>query len=163
MNSRFLIVLVIFPIIGFSQSFELKKPNISKLKDALEQNNSTEIIYAYLLQEYENIGEKKNVKMFEYNKNQICAFEKEFLGGISYTIDECAEEGGITYNITFPRIDKKELMNWVEIMDSNDLSEIENSWNSDGTIYRPNDEGVGCYYTIKETETKSTVEVWCGC
>ncbi|OIQ40594.1 MAG: hypothetical protein BM563_02650 [Bacteroidetes bacterium MedPE-SWsnd-G1] len=163
MLKRIVIIFLLFPILGFSQSFELKKPNISKLKGVLEQNNSTEIIYAYLLQEYDYNGEKKNVKMFEYNKNQICAFEQEFSGGISYNIDECVEEGGITYNITFPRIDKNELMNWVEIMDSNDLSEIENSWNSDGTIYRPSDEGVGCYYTIKETETKSAVEVWCGC
>lgn len=163
MTTRVLLTLLIFPIVGFSQAFELKKTNIVELRKDMEQNNSTEIIYSYLLQEYKKVGEKKNIKMFDSNKTKICAFEQEFLGGITYSINECSEEGGMTFKITFPTVGKKTVMNWIEIMDSNDLSEIDNSWNENGTIYRPTDEGVGCYYTIINDDKSTVVEIWCGC
>lgn len=161
MFKKFLIILIVLPALGFSQTFTLKSPDVYALKKELDRDNSKEIIYTYLFQEYKKIGKKKNIKKYEYNQDEICAFEQEFYGGITYTIDQCPEEGGMNYNIKFPKTDRKTLIDWVELMDNNDLSDVENSWNKNN--YRPTDEGVGCYYTIKETETNSIVEVWCGC
>lgn len=161
MIKKIIFFLIIIPIIGYSQNFKLITPDVQGLKEELVLNNSKEIMYTYLLQEYKKIGQKKKIKKYEYNQSEICAFEQEFYGGITYTIDQCPEESGINYSITFPKTDRKKLMEWVEIMDSNDLSEVENSWNTNK--YRPSDEGVGCYYSIKETDINSIVEVWCGC
>ena len=163
MLKNILLILFLVPVFGFGQSFNLKTPNVPALKKQLELDSSKEIIFLYLEEEYIKLGNKNNIKKYEYNQKEICAFEQKFNFDINYTIDQCAEEGGMNYSISFPKVNRTSLMNWIQIMDKNNLSEVENSWNTAKTIYRPSDEGVGCYYTIKETETNSVVEIWCGC
>ncbi|RZS90634.1 hypothetical protein EV197_3163 [Aquimarina brevivitae] len=157
-------MLVVIPVGVLAQNFELEQPNITKLKAQQEQSNyQQDVLYTYLLNNYKVSSDKTDVKMYDYSENMICAFTQEFENGITYTEAQCKEAGGKTITLTLPRTNKESLIQWIEAMFQSTGMDIKHSWNSEKTIYRPADEGAGCYYEIKETDMNTLVKIYCGC
>ena len=83
---------------------------------------------------------------------------------INYFKDyQCNEEGGSSSILTLPKTDRKSLIIWVEQIFKIYPTDIDHSWNSEMTIFRPTDEGAGCYYEIIENKTSTMVKIYCGC
>ena len=160
MLKHFLFILFVIPSICNAQ-FIFKEPNVDDLKKKLDQNPSLDIIQLYLSANYS--ASNKSELNYYAGSNEICAYKQVFDEEIQYLIDECAEEGGVRSKLILPKASLHQLKEWIVKMDSNDLTEIDNSWNENGTIYRPTDKGVGCYYSIINNDKSTIVEVWCGC
>lgn len=154
-----------FPILIFGQNFKIKKPNIDELKAELQHNNfSDDAIYMFLKKQYDSIAEKKNVshrRIFE--ETEICSFEQDFENGISYSMYNCSESGGMSISLMLPKTDRNSIIQWVELIYKSSPMDIEHGWNSEKTKFEPTYKGVGCYYEIKETESNTIVENYCGC
>jgi len=164
MKSRFILLFLIFPIIGFAQNFQLKKPNSTELNAELEKTNySQDAAYMYLIRNYKSKSEKIEVKKYDYPDYSICAFKQKFENGIVYSEEQCREAGGITSNLTLPKTDKESVVQWVELIFKSSQVDIEHGWNSDKTKFQPTDNGVGCYYEIKEKENSTEIDMYCGC
>lgn len=155
--------LLFIPYIGLSQVFELIKPSsIDTLEVRIDSYRNNDVIYNYLIKNYYNSSEKINVKTFDYEKSTICSFTQYFKYNIKYFADECPEEGGMKSAVTFPKMNDKSVVEWIESIHNNEMGDIENSWNPDKTIFSPTD-GAGCSYTIIETDSNTIINIWCGC
>ncbi|MDH7448463.1 hypothetical protein [Aquimarina sp. 2201CG14-23] len=165
MKSRFaILIFLILPIFGNAQDFELKKPNVAELNAEMKKTNYTQdVTYLYLNRNYKVESEKLEVKKYDYPDYDICAFKQKFENGIVYSEEQCREAGGITTKLTLPKTDKQSLIQWVELIFKSSPMDIEHGWNSDKTKFGPTDNGVGCYYEIKETENNTKIDMYCGC
>ena len=165
MKSRFTIILfLIIPIFGIAQNFELKKPNITELNVELKKTNYTQdVTYLYLKRNYKAESEKLEVKKYDYPDYSVCAFKQKFEHGIVYSEEQCREAGGITTKLTLPKTEKESLIQWIELIFKSSPMDIEHGWNSEKTKFGPTDNGVGCYFEIKEYENRTEIDMYCGC
>ena len=158
------IILFILPILGFGQDFALNEPKVAELKAELKKNNySEDVVYVYLQRNYKQSSDKSNVKKYEYPDYSICAFEQNFENGITYSVEQCREAGGISTTLILPKTKKSSVIKWVEQIFQSSPMDIEHIWNKEKTKYGPTDNGVGCYYEIKETENNTKIDMYCGC
>lgn len=159
-----LIFLIAFPILSFSQAFRLLEPNTQKLNEELRKlNYSEDVIYLYLIHNYDSISRKLNVFRYDFPDYSVCAFDQEFANGIHYSIEQCKEAGGVAVSLVLPKADRKSVIKWVELIFESAPIDIEHGWNEDMTKFQPLDNGVGCYFEIKETANKTIIENYCGC
>jgi hypothetical protein len=142
------------------QFAKVEKAHIEAVSDSLYQDE----VYTYLVQNYKPISAKTNVQFLEYEPESICAFQQQFAYGISFNLDECAEEGFARMTVTFPKINIEKLKTWIEDINKDSLSETNNyKWYDKTLEYGPKDHGAGCYYTINEKEKAWVVSRRCGC
>ena len=153
-----------FPILIFSQDFKIAKPNVDELKLEMKRTRYTkDVVYLYLNRNYDSIAKKREVIHYDYPDYSICSFNQDFENGINYSVEQCKEAGGISISIVLPKTDRQSLIQWIELIFQSSPMDIEHSWNSDKSKFRPTDDGVGCYYEIKETDANTLVKNYCGC
>jgi len=158
------IFLLVFPLLISAQNFELKKPNVEELKRKAELSKHTEeVIHLYFINNYKPTSEKTKVKKFDFEDYSICSYEQTFDNQIKYYINKCEEGGGISIRVTLPKIETKNLKNWIEEIYKAESSDIKNKWYVGKNIYGPIDEEVGCYYEIKAEKSSWTIDIYCGC
>lgn len=160
-----LFILLFFPFFCFSQDFVIPKPNIEELEAELNSREFlSDEVYLYLIKNFDSIASKKDLKYYDYDSNSICSFNQGFDKNINYfTYNQCNEEGGSSSILTLPKTDRKSLIIWVEQIFKIYPTDIDHSWNSEMTIFRPTDEGAGCYYEIIEKKSSTMVKIYCGC
>ncbi|WP_294822097.1 hypothetical protein [uncultured Flavobacterium sp.] len=105
-------------------------------------------------------GIKKDI---EFENQPVCSYTQKFEAGITYFTDGCGEGKGTRMVLTLPKTDTATLRKWVEALYRSGGAGITNVWDKDGLVYHPDDEGAGCYYHIKQSKDKTTVEMDCGC
>lgn len=148
-----------------AQGFRLKEPDTKAIREELNKGNDAEDeIYIYLLLNYELADYPYDIKYdAEFENRPLCSFRQKFEGDIEYYTYNCGEGPGGSTVITLPLTDISLLKLWIEDIYEANRTEIENVWDKTGLIYRPEDEGAGCYYTIKPQKDKIIVENYCGC
>lgn len=90
-------------------------------------------------------------------------FRQSFDFGIRYYSYKCDEAGGLTTELTLPKVEKADLKNWIEKIYDADLTEVPNEWYEDGITYGSIDREVGCYYEIRIENESWIVRAYCGC
>ncbi|MFD2564805.1 hypothetical protein [Aquimarina rubra] len=164
MKINIIILFLTLPILNFGQNFALKEPNVMELKAELKKNNNADdVVYVYLQRNYKQSSDKANVKNYEYTDYSICAFEQDFENEITYSVEKCREAGGISTTLILPKSKKSSVIKWIEQIFKSSPMDIEHGWNKEKTKYGPTDNGVGCYYEIKETENNTKIDMYCGC
>lgn len=159
-----LIILLAIPALSFSQAFKLIAPDARNLNEELKRlDYSGDIIYLYLIHNYDSVSGKSKVVRYDYPDYSICAFDQEFSGGIHYSMEQCMEAGGVTVSLTLPKSDRKSVIKWIELIFESAPLDIEHGWNKEKTKFQPLDNGVGCYFEIKETKNNTIIENYCGC
>ena len=144
--------------------FYLDSPNIGKLKKQIEEGKSTEVIYSYLTNNYQTFGEKYELEYYQWDNSKLCAFSQKFQNGITYSVYECKEAGGITIELKLPKINRKKLMKWIEQIYQVDKTDFDqNVWKENNTKFEPKEINPGCYYEIMEKKQITLVELYCGC
>ncbi|MEM6805374.1 MAG: SH3 domain-containing protein [Bacteroidota bacterium] len=137
-------------------SFQFAQIDTAKLYKLAIENKVLEYTgYLYLKTNYKEIGPKKARKYVEWNKEEACAYAHDFEQGISYQLEQCGE-GGASELISFPKMGLKEAQRFIETL----FHTKENSWTSPFSYEA---EGAGCYYEIKQTATKTIIDIYCGC
>ena len=126
-------------------------------------NFAQDVIYMYLIRNYDSIAKKREIIYYDYSDYNICSFNQDFENEINYSIEQCREAGGTSISLVLPKTDRQSLTEWIELIFQSSPMDIEHSWNSYKTIFRPTDQGVGCYFEIKETESNTLLENYCGC
>ncbi|REE06940.1 hypothetical protein DFQ09_1242 [Winogradskyella pacifica] len=164
-NSIWILLIVISSNLAFGQSYDLIVPNIDSLKIKLSNEKNLEVIYLYLNNNYGTTSEKRDMQFYSpFDDEILCSFKQEFENNLCYYIYNCSESGGITVQLELPKIDRKKLMNWIEaIYDVQKIESDKNVWNEDNSAFEPNGLNLGCYYTIEEKETRTIVQMYCGC
>ncbi len=165
MKTKFtLLLLFSFSFSIFSQQqFNLKHPNVKKLRTNVEKNGTKnmKLIELYLNNNYKATSDKLDIKLDPDFDNMECGYTKKYQFGIVFTTNSCGEASPLTESITFPKTSLEKLKKWIENIYKADLNDIPNTWKDNK--YIPKDDGVGCYYTIKQQPNKSIIEIWCGC
>ncbi len=155
---------MIFPFFGLAQNFELKKPKVKELNSELKKTNySQNVTYLYLNRNYKTESQKFEVKKYDYPDYSVCSFKQKFENGIVYSEEQCREAGGITSKLILPKTAKGSLIQWVELIFESSPMDIKHGWNSDKTKFGPMDNGVGCYFEIKEIGKNTEIHMYCGC
>jgi hypothetical protein len=160
----FLIFSLVFSISCFSQQvFQLKQPDVAKLKAIVEKDpmQNEHLLLLYFENNYKATSGKIDVRLDPDFNNKECGYSKKYEFGIVFTTNNCGEASPLKQTITFPRTDINQLKKWVENIYKADLTDVPNKWK--GNEYIPKDEEAGCYYTIKQEKEKSTIEIFCGC
>jgi|SRR5690606_9111755 len=158
------LLILIFPILTFGQSFKLPEPNVKELKDKMVKSDYTkEVVYLYLIQNFDTISKKREIINYDYPDYSICSFNQNFENDINYSLEKCKEAGGLSVLLMLPKTDRQSLIKWIELIYKSAPMDIEHTWNSSKTKFGPTDEGVGCYFEIKETERNTLIENYCGC
>lgn len=148
----------------FGQNFNPIEPDISKLKEQVSSGENTEVIFHYLTNNYKTISEKFDLEYYEWDKSKLCAFTQKFENGIKYSVFECKETGGITVELELPKIERKELMKFIEKIYEVDKMDInQNVWKEDNSKFEPKEISPGCYYKIEEKEKTILIDLYCGC
>lgn len=148
----------------YSQEFELKNPNIEKLREQVKTDFKNEGIYFYLINNYNPTSELYEKEFYEWEKESICSFKRDFENNIKYSIFQCKEAGGILVNVEFPKISREKLMSWIEQMYEIDKMDIDvNVWKENNSKFEPSEINPGCYYKITEKENSTIVDLYCGC
>jgi hypothetical protein len=144
--------------------FSLIEPNVSQLKELHKSDQKTEVIYHYLSSNYKKSGKKYNVKHYDWNESEICSFSEDFKPGITFELFECKEAGGATIKVKLPKVNRKNLMKWIEkIYEVNKMGVDQNVWKDNNSKFEPKEAAAGCYYKIKETKNNTIVDLYCGC
>jgi hypothetical protein len=160
-------LIILISILSFqtsSQTFELKKLNIIKIKEQLKIDSKNEGIYHYLTNNYNTSSEPYEKEFYEWETESICSFKKDFENNIKYSTSQCKEAGGISVTVEFPNISRKNIMNWIEKIYEIDKAESDdNIWKENNTKFEPREINPGCYYKILENEKNTIVELYCGC
>ena len=143
--------------------FQLVTPDTVKIREQLIASDyNEEAIYYYLINNFKSVSELYDTVSFEWDTEAYCSFKKDFEFGIRYTIDECGE-GGSNIILTFPKVKRKEMKDWIETIHGiYEFEEDGNVWKNN-TMYVPEEEGAGCYYKIRDTATETFVTIYCGC
>lgn len=160
--------LLLISINSFCQKkFILSDPKVKTLTSFQEKNEvGIDVILLYLESNYASNSKKYNIKKDPEFNNQECGFTKKFKYNIIYTTYKCGEASPIIQKIAFPKTTVKGLKNWIEKIYKIGLPEgveSNNKWYENNIEFGPKDKEAGCYYKIKQTNTNSIIEVWCGC
>lgn len=145
--------------------FNLKMPNVEKLKKQYEYNFSLiGVMYLYLTNNYKPTSKKKDIVKNNYKTDKrICSFRQEF-NKIEYYLNYCGEKGSVE-KIQISKINLDTVRKWIEhiyiVTDCDNC--IKNKWNENKMIFEPIDGGAGCYYIIKKIEDKIEITIECGC
>jgi|UPI0003A468D1 hypothetical protein len=159
-----ILIFLSFSSLTYGQNFELAEPNVLKLKEQISSGIDTEVIFHYLKGNYKMNSEKSGIKYYESDKTKACAFTQEFEKGIKYSISECTEAGGISVDLELPKIERNELMKWIEQIYNVDKVETDsNVWKKNNSKFEPKEVNPGCYFEIKEKNKKTIIELYCGC
>jgi hypothetical protein len=116
--------------------------------------------FIYLEANFKKEGEKETLQTFTNCKeNCICSWEQQFQHGITYTFNNC-HENGFDIKITFQHHDSAEIIKLVNTLFKTD----KNEWNSEMTIYGPKKEGaVECHFKISKENDVSVLQYYCAC
>ena len=153
-----------FSSLIFGQDFKLTEPNILKLKEQISTEQNIEVIFNYLTNNYKPVTEKSDLQYYDWNKTKLCAFTQGFENAIKYSIFECKEAGGITVELELPKIQRTELMKWIEKIYEVDKMDVDqNVWKEENSKFEPKEASPGCYYKIEEKEKTTLIELYCGC
>ena len=164
MNMKFFIIALCFPVLEWPQEFELPIPSIDEFKKLKKENNKTDVVvYPYLSNYIKDVSGKFNIKNYAYPDYDICAFTQKFENDITYQVEYCKEAGGVSEKLVLPKTSKENLKRWVEFIYETTSMEVLNSWNNDQSIFKPQDDGAGCYFKIFEEVNHTTVDIYCGC
>lgn len=161
------IILYIFLLISFTaisqKKYKLIQPNINRLKAITEKDEAlnNQIIQLYLNHNYKAISNKIDIKLDPDFDNIECGYTIKYNFGIIFTTSNCGEAAPLLQRIQFPKTNLDQLKKWVEKIYKADLTDVKNIWKKNE--YLPKDDGVGCYYKIKQYKSKSVVEIFCGC
>lgn len=137
--------------------FELVIPDtVALYKTWKEQNYANSRGYLYLKENYKLAGPMDSVQYYGDSEEAICHFVQIFQYGISYSKSECSEEGGAQEKIILPRIDDALIHEFVNTL----FFDPWNTWTTDLTYEA---DGAGCYYTIKQSEEHTIIDIYCGC
>ena len=139
-------------------SFTLIDPDMDLIKKLYDSNNyEFSFAYFYLKENYTSVS-RDSIEYYEYEgeEDRICAFQESFELGIHYSIDECREEGGMGESITFPLVDTMVMKAFIQKM----FEDENNTWTDDANYEA---DGAGCYYNVINTDTTSTISIYCGC
>ena len=166
MKSRKILFIfsILFCMANFvnAQNFQPKEVDSTLIRSIFNMDTTySEFGYIYLNTNYNSISDKDSVIYITDYDSIYCSFVQKFEYGIIYRVKQlnCTEPKGKKVWIEFPKTDKKYLINFIEQLES--LNFNWNKWNSDYTKYQP--KGVGCYYSIKQTNSKSIIYFFCGC
>lgn len=162
---RYLLLLLFVTSTVFSQDFRLPKPDIAQIKAAMEQQPGADNIYIYLTQHFKPVSKKYDIQEYtDTDSPEMCSFRQNFEHNIIYSEDYCSESG-VVYNIILPKADIANVKTWVEEMHGKEANYdgIYNLWDETGLIYRPSNEGAGCYYEVKPEKDKTVLFIYCGC
>ncbi|MCA0931268.1 hypothetical protein LCM02_02315 [Lutimonas saemankumensis] len=163
-NLIFTFIFFILSSLTFGQDFIPIEPNVIKLQEQISSGENTEVIFNYLINNYKMTSEKSELEYYEWDKSKVCAFTQEFENGIKYSVFECKEAGGISVDLELPKINRAELMKWIEKIYEVDKMDIDqNVWKEDNSKFEPKEVNPGCYFEIKEKNNKTIVELYCGC
>lgn len=158
------LLLIFFSNLIFGQNLKLAEPNISKLKDQISSGQNTTVIGHYLTNNYKPTSKKYDLEYYEWDKSMVCAFTQEFENGIKYSVFECKEAGGNTIELELPKMERTELMKWIEKIYEVDKMEIDqNVWKENNTKFEPTEINPGCYFRIEERKKATFVNLYCGC
>ncbi|GAB1309101.1 hypothetical protein KH5_17840 [Urechidicola sp. KH5] len=161
-----LLFLFLFIVSSVSaQNFELKQFDLAVLvAEPHASSEDTDMLYMYLKSNYAR-GVKKNIQFYYGNKeNGICGFVQSFENGvITYTKNECAEEGGFENSLTLPKVNLDQLRNLIEDLEAAGKNDLPMKWTANKTKYIPKDEEAGCYYEIISKTYSTLVKILCGC
>ena len=114
------------------------------------------IAYLYLETHYQKLQLKQDPRYHEWEPNGICGFNQVFEHQIKYSVTYCEEGKGISEKLTFPKTKLYTMKKFIEYL----FFEEGNTWKTD---YRYEPDGAGCYYEIKQTNTNTIIEIYCGC
>ena len=158
-----LLLLFLLPFPACAQ-FELKIPDVENLEAELKKSNfADESIYFYLTKNYDITSDKKDIQRLDYSEYQICSFKRIFNNNIEYYFEQCKEAGGVIISLKMPKASTQNLKLWIEkihIIESG----FDNVWDENKPLlYRPDDEGVGCWYSIEHRDSESIIQIYCGC
>lgn len=143
--------------VSFGQHFKPHLPDTDHLKALEKATTVTESLsYLYLCAYYTAISGKKALQYYAWEPDAICAFQQSFENGITYTVRNCLEEGGGNEQLTFPLMDISTVRSFIERLFYDEW----NTWVSE-FAYEPKE--AGCYYTIKQTENQTIIDIYCGC
>ena len=163
-KSCLIILLSLLSFETYSQEFEIKKPNIEKIKGQVKLDFKNEGIYYYLINNYNPTSELYEKEFYEWEKESICSFKRNFENNIKYSVFQCKEAGGILVTVKFPKTSRKNIMSWIEQMYEVDKMDIdENIWKENNSKFEPREINPGCYYKILETDKNTIVDLYCGC
>ena len=158
------IFLFLSSFLSYGQEFELKTPNKKELIEAYENNRiEFDVIYYYLIDNYNIASNKQNVQRYEYDENIICAFTQLFEHDIKFSIESCEEAGGVKMILELPRLSEEKVKSWIELIYDSDAMDIPNEWYKGKNIYGPIGEEAGCYYELKTRNNKWIIDIYCGC
>lgn len=164
MKNILVIILFLVPILTFSQNFKIAEPNVEELNAEIKRtNNSDNVIYLFLIRNYDSITKKREIIYYDFPDYNICSFNQDFENGINYSIEQCREAGGASISLVLPKTNKQSLVKWINGIFESSTMDIEHGWNSNETKFGPTDNGAGCYFEIKETDKNTIVENYCGC
>lgn len=137
--------------------FELHQPDtVSLYKTWKDQNYSDSKGYLYLTGYYQLAGPQDSVEYYGESQESICHFVQKFQYGITYSLSECSEEGGMQEKIIFPRVDDQIIHDFVNTL-------FFDPWNTWTTELKYEADGAGCYYNIVQSEEYTTIYIYCGC
>jgi len=166
MKTIFIILAFIFSssIISGQDNFVLKSPDTLQLKkEFIESDFGANSMFTYFAKNYKATSKKKDIKLDPDFNNKECGFTISYEFGIEYTFYECGEAAPVTEHIILPKTSLPELKKWIQAIHTSQSEENTNIWYGDTNEYGPKDKQVGCYYKIKQTDTKSIITTWCGC
>lgn len=150
--------------LGVNKPFTLVDVKVKKLKRQVNFESGSEEIYTYLLYNYSSDGDKFDVKYYDWDKTKICSFSQKFKTGIEYSVFECKEAGGVIIDLKLPKINRRQLMNWIEkIYLVSKTDEDDNVWKENNTKFEPKEPVPGCYFKIVEKEKFTEINMYCGC
>lgn len=125
--------------------------------------NTADRIYAYLTKNYDSISNKTDIKKLESYNDRICSFSQKFENNIEFSNDSCQESGGIRANVKFPKVDKKEITEWIERFSSSQAPGSSHHWNGQRTTYEPDaGQAINCYYELVDLGDSWRVVIFCG-
>lgn len=163
-NLILIFIFLSFSNITFGQNFTLTEPNVSKLKKQISTGQNTEVIFHYLSNNYKPNSEKSDLEYYDWDKSKLCAFTQGFENEIKYSVSECKEDGGIFVDLELPKMERTELISWIEKIYEVDKMDIDqNVWKENNSKFEPKEINPGCYFEIKEEDNRTLVELYCGC
>ncbi len=145
-NAQYIIIiLLLISTFSYSQEFEIKNPDVKKLKEQIISDYSKSTIYLYLENNFKSTSDKYELSYHDYDNKTICSFDQDF-NEIKYTFWNCKEDAGISETISFPKVKIDNLRKWIESIYSVEESGYgQNIWKENGTKYEPKELVPGCF------------------
>ena len=112
--------------------------------------------YLYLTSNFNKIGEKDSIFYHPDCDTCECGYLQKFQYGILYK-ERCLESG-IQIIYEFPTLKSNDIRQWVEAL----FFTVNHIW-EDQNNYVEKEGGAGCYYQIIQSDSKTVVDVYCGC